>query len=113
MATYYIYRKNIPGTLSPLMLKHYAQAFRTLYCNDLTGDLSKPKLEIIVKGEWPNYDADGLFLTNRGAKVISIGRNLVTVELLDFKDEKPCKIELTPRYEPGFSEIMFITVSGE
>lgn len=115
MATYYIYRKDIPGTLSPLLLEHYAKAFRTLYCPGMTGDKSKPELEIVIKGEWPDaFGGDGLWLRNNGgAKVVKIGRKFVTLE---YKDEmnkvEQVQVELTPRNGTGFTEIMFITMNG-
>ena len=71
-----------------------------------------PKLKIMIRGEWPNYDKDGLFLNGGGAEIVDNGRKYVTIKLVYFKDEKLHKIELTPEFEPGFSEIIFITVSG-
>lgn len=110
MATYYIYRKDIPGTLSPLLLEHYAKAFRTLYC----GMTSEQKLKMVIRGEWPDYDSDGLWLKyNSSAEIVDIGRKYVTVEFRNDEGQmERAKLELTPGRDKGFTEIMFITVNG-
>lgn len=112
MATYYIYRKDVKGTLSAQLLGHYAKAFRTLYCG--VGVRGNPKLQIIVRGTWENYDKDGLYLQyNQGAEIVKIGRKYITVEFKGENGKERATLELTPANESGFSEIMFIEIYGK
>lgn len=111
MATYYIYRKDIPGTLSPLLLEHYAKAFRTLYCGMRAGH---PELKMVIRGEWPDaFNGDGLYLKYSNAEIVEIGRKYVTVEFKNDEGQlERAKLELTPGRDKGFTEIMFIDMNG-
>ena len=107
MATYYIYRKYEPN-LTCEELEKRALAFETLYCRPGQGD---PYLEMIIRGEWPGYERDGLFLRyNGGAKIVAINRDNVTIQFKN--DEGVVERAHLPLLddEAGYSEIMFISV---
>lgn len=111
MATFYIYRKDIPGTLSPLLLAHYAKAFRTLYCNMTVK--GNPKLRMTIRGDWWTNFKDGLHLAHSGnaIEIVKIGRKYVTIEFKNDEGKKErATVELTLPKGEGFTEIMFMDV---
>lgn len=111
MATFYIHRKDIPGTLSPLLLEHYAKAFRTLYCSAI--NKGNPKLRMTIRGKWWTNFRDGLYLDHGGCpiEIVKIGRKYVTIEFKNDEGEKErANVELTLPKGEGFTEIMFMDV---
>lgn len=114
MATYYIYRKDSPGGLSPRILAWKLQAFRTLFCGQFT---SEPVAQVIVRGEWyqdnhtPSRIKDGLYLQNNsGAEIIRIGTKYVTLKYRnDVGVFEEVQVVLDEK-GAGFTQIMFISM---
>lgn len=109
-AQHTLHRLDFMGGLTPRILKHLAQAFRTLHCRQPGTDM-----KIIIRGEWWTDFHEPIFINSwASAVVVAFNRKTVTIEITEESGIKErVKVELVLPQGEGFTEIMFVTTLPE